>query len=149
MRNNDVNGANCDYYQQVLLSRSIICSLFSQPSKNHDMRKARTDAARNFYVAVGKRIADARVLKRLTQDALARDIGLTRTSIVNIEKGRQQLLFHTLVQIAHVLKVEPVDLIPNIVPVEFPVSDAISHFVEDPGGRAWIETSLSRKYGAS
>ncbi len=112
------------------------------------MRKARSDAARAFYVAIGRNIAVARQQRKITQDALARDVSLTRTSIVNIEKGKQQLLLHTLVQIAQALRVEPAELLPGIVPTEQLAAAAISRFVEDPSGRAWIETSL-RKYGAS
>ncbi len=112
------------------------------------MRKARSDAARTFYVATGKKIAEVRRSQRLTQEALAQDVSLTRTSIVNIEKGKQQLLLHTLVQIAHALKVEPAELLPDVVLFEQPASAALSRFVEDPNGRAWIETSF-RKYGVS
>jgi DNA-binding XRE family transcriptional regulator len=112
------------------------------------MRKKRSDAARIFYVAVGRNIADLRRRQKLTQDALAQEVSLTRTSIVNIEKGKQQLLLHTLVQIAHALKAEPAELIPADMSTYQPAVASISHFVEDPSGRAWIETSI-RKYGAS
>lgn len=66
---------------------------------------------KSFYEAVGRRIREARQGK-ITQEALASLVSLTRTSIVNIEQGRQQLLLHTLVQIARALKVSPIDLIP-------------------------------------
>jgi transcriptional regulator with XRE-family HTH domain len=49
---------------------------------------------------------------RLTQEALASQVALTRTSITNIERGRQKLLLHTLVDIAHALSVEPAELLP-------------------------------------
>lgn len=65
----------------------------------------------SFYEAVGRRIRDARHGK-LTQEALASIVSLTRTSIVNIEQGRQQLLLHTLIDIARALQVQPADLIP-------------------------------------
>lgn len=38
---------------------------------------------------------------------------LTRTSIINIEKGRQQILLHTLVDISRALQVSISDLLPN------------------------------------
>jgi DNA-binding XRE family transcriptional regulator len=48
----------------------------------------------------------------MTQDSLAKSVSLTRTSITNIEKGRQKILLHTLADIAAALSVNPADLIP-------------------------------------
>ena len=56
-------------------------------------------------------IAKARA-GRLTQQALANKAMLTRTSIINIEKGRQQILLHTLVDITRALGVSVTDLLP-------------------------------------
>lgn len=39
-------------------------------------------------------------------------VGLTRTSITNVEQGRQKFLLHTLVDIAMALQVEPAGLLP-------------------------------------
>ena len=64
-----------------------------------------------FYEAVGRRIRETRQGK-ITQDALASLVSLTRTSIVNIEQGRQQIFLHTLVEIARALQVSPATLIP-------------------------------------
>jgi transcriptional regulator with XRE-family HTH domain len=64
-----------------------------------------------LYRHVGGRIRAARG-KELSQDALALAVGLTRSSISNIEKGRQKLLLHTLVDIANALKVEAATLLP-------------------------------------
>lgn len=76
------------------------------------MRRARSDENRNFYAAVGRQIARARA-GQLTQEALAVKAALTRTSIINIEKGRQQILLHTLVDISRALQVSISDLLPN------------------------------------
>lgn len=75
-----------------------------------------------FYRQVGARVHAARG-KDLSQDALALAIGLTRSSISNIEKGRQKLLLHTLVDIADALKVEPAALLPSR-PAEVAIEDA-------------------------
>lgn len=72
-------------------------------------RSPRSD--KSFYEAVGRRIREARKGK-ITQEALASLVSLTRTSIVNIEQGRQQLFVHTLVDIARALQVPIADLIP-------------------------------------
>lgn len=65
-----------------------------------------------FYADVGRRIRQARIKIGLTQEALASLVNLTRTSIVNIEKGRQKILLHTLVEIATALQTPSVELLP-------------------------------------
>lgn len=66
-----------------------------------------------FYRRMGDRIRERRQAKRITQDRLAAHMGLTRTSIVNIEKGRQHLAVHQLVRISDLLGCAPGDLIPS------------------------------------
>src|ERR1700730_18235230 len=101
------------------------------------MRRPRFEGNRDFYAAVGRRIAKART-GRLTQDALAKRTALTRTSIINIEKGRQQILLHTLVGIAHSLQVSVADLIPD--------PDSIESFLRDKTqkGADWIRSSTQK-----
>lgn len=53
-----------------------------------------------FYAALGARLGDARRRARITQDQLAHVIGLSRTSVTNIENGRQPVQIHLLVRIA-------------------------------------------------
>ena len=67
----------------------------------------------NFYQEVGRRIKRARKTRLLTQEALASLISLTRTSITNIEKGRQKILLHTLADLATALRVEYAALLPE------------------------------------
>lgn len=100
------------------------------------MRKSRFEENRDFYVAVGRRIATLREGK-MTQEALARELRLTRTSVVNIEKGRQQILLHTLVSIASVLKVLPSDLLP----VETNIDDLLRG--SSKKGQEWVKTSVT------
>ena len=73
------------------------------------------ESQRRFYLEVGRRIRDARQHRtpRLTQDALAKMVGLTRTSITNVEQGRQKCLLHTLADIAAALHVATGSLIPT------------------------------------
>ena len=105
------------------------------------MRKARSDATREFYVAVGKKISEVRQRRNTTQEALASDISLSRTSVVNIERGKQQLLLHTLVQIARALRSKPHEFLPDFVPGTLPFLKAIS-LVPDRKARAWIQKSV-------
>jgi transcriptional regulator with XRE-family HTH domain len=48
----------------------------------------------------------------MSQDAFAKAVGLSRTSITNIERGRQPVSLHTLYSMADILGVEPADLLP-------------------------------------
>lgn len=79
----------------------------------------------------------------MTQEALASKISLSRTSVINIEKGRQQLLVHMLVDIARSLNVAPVDLIP-----EFQIGKPkdITSVLEEKGlpekGIDWLRTAV-------
>lgn len=69
----------------------------------------------DLYKAVGQRIRRIREERRLTQAELAELVSLTRTSITNIEQGRQKLLLHTLYDIAAALTVKASDLLPEVI----------------------------------
>lgn len=57
------------------------------------------------YKRLGRRICFFREKRRMRQDELADEVGLGRTSIVNIEAGKQRVLIHHVVLIAEALKV--------------------------------------------
>lgn len=78
------------------------------------MGRTRSEPNRDFYAAVGRKITEARRRSGLTQEALAARISLTRTSVINIEKGRQQLLVHMLIDIARALQVSATDIVPEL-----------------------------------
>jgi transcriptional regulator with XRE-family HTH domain len=71
----------------------------------------------NMYTEFGKLVRRHRVRLKLTQDQLADRVGLSRTSITNIEKGRQKVLIHHLIHLAESLQVNPEALLP---PTEMP-----------------------------
>lgn len=64
-----------------------------------------------IYQIIGNRIRSHREKLNLTQEKLGERVGLTRVSITNIEKGRQKLLVHTLIQFAAALSIPVGDLI--------------------------------------
>jgi transcriptional regulator with XRE-family HTH domain len=66
----------------------------------------------DFYPAFGQRLAHVRRRAGISQELLAGRVGLSRTSIVNVEKGRQRVPLHMLVDFADVLGVTPDDLLP-------------------------------------
>lgn len=73
----------------------------------------RGDEWDHIYSDVGSRIARARRATGLSQQKLADAVRMTRTSIVNVEAGRQRAPLHLLWQIAAVLGVEVAELVPT------------------------------------
>ena len=57
-----------------------------------------------YYRELGLRVQRSRKKIGLTQEGLAALVGLSRTSVVNIERGRQKVLALTLVRMARALK---------------------------------------------
>ncbi len=98
-----------------------------------------------FYVEVGRRVRNARDERGLTQEALATLVSLTRTSITNIEKGRQKLLAHTIMDLATALKIPPATLLPE----NHSTSDGkkLDLLLKDrsPKERAWVKSILNSK----
>lgn len=70
-------------------------------------------ATNEFYAAVGSRIQGYRKQRGLTQTDLAEAVGLKRSSLCNVEAGRQHPLLHTFVMLAQVLGVSIADLMPG------------------------------------
>jgi transcriptional regulator with XRE-family HTH domain len=64
-----------------------------------------------IYSQIGLNIRNARNIAGLTQEELADAVGLSRTSINNIEKARQKLLVHTLFDIAEACRTTPESLL--------------------------------------
>src|SRR5437016_3597429 len=54
-------------------------------------------------VLLGQRLAEARDLAGMTQESVARAVGLERTAVVLLEKGERNLKVPELVEIAQVL----------------------------------------------
>jgi transcriptional regulator with XRE-family HTH domain len=67
-----------------------------------------------IYVDFGVSLRKARKSARLTQDVLAEKVGLSRTSITNIERGRQHLALHMLYRLAEAVGCKPVELLPDV-----------------------------------
>jgi transcriptional regulator with XRE-family HTH domain len=70
-----------------------------------------------FYQDVGARIREARNLAQINQETLATQLGLTRASVINLEKGRHRPSLIQLLEIANVLMCDYTSLIPVSVPV--------------------------------
>jgi len=66
-----------------------------------------------FYAVVGGLIREARDRRGVTQEALATLVSLSRTSLTNIERGRQKVQLHTLCGLAAALEVTPGLFLPK------------------------------------
>lgn len=83
-------------------------------SMERDRTPAMTSAEKKrLYQNLGAQIRDYRQDTSLSQEKLGEKVGLSRSSIVNIEKGRQRPPLHTLWGIAEALDASLEDLIPT------------------------------------
>lgn len=88
-----------------------------------------------FYAAVGSRVRSTRAGRGMSQAGLAQQIGFTRSSVSNLEAGRQRIALHLLVQIARALDCEPAALIPEVAPtssVDGAVLDELTEHLDAP-----------------
>lgn len=69
------------------------------------------EAEEALYAAVGSRLRERRRALGVTQEYLAEAAGYTRTSVVNIEDGRQRAPLGTLARLAEILKISLDDLL--------------------------------------
>jgi transcriptional regulator with XRE-family HTH domain len=67
-----------------------------------------------LYSHIGQQLKSHREKKGLTQSQLAERVGLERTSITNIESGKQRLPLHILFGVCHSLGVSPVEVMPRV-----------------------------------
>src|ERR687885_334635 len=72
-----------------------------------------TSHYQQVYTLVGEKIADIRQEKKMSQLDLAAIVGMSRASIVNIEKGRQHVSLHLLWQLADALGTDIIDFLPT------------------------------------
>ena len=89
-----------------------------------------------FYAALGRNIRFYRDRAGLTQEGLAEKVNLTRTSVTNIEKGRQKILAHTLVSIAQTLAVPIHTILPSMESARKDLNQI------EPEARSWIESTI-------
>lgn len=66
-----------------------------------------------LYRAVGLRIRERRDALGMTQATLAHDAGISRSSLANLERGRQQIPLHVVLALAEALNVELADILPT------------------------------------
>ena len=109
--------------------------------------------AREFYRQFGQLLRRARKGAGLSQEDLATAIGLTRTSVSNIEQGRQKVLLHTFDQLLRVLNVQPAGLLPGTASDSSKPSMGLDHLRStDTSGLKFVERAgigLGHKQGGT
>lgn len=66
-----------------------------------------------IYKEIGKRVREWRKAKQMKQEVLAKELGISRGSLANIETGKQSILVHHIYNFARALKVKPYDFLPE------------------------------------
>ena len=72
---------------------------------------------RTLYQHIGRQLRLRRRAVHLTQEQLAHRLGLTRTSITNIEAGLQKLPLHLLYRFCAVLELDIARVLPQVAEV--------------------------------
>lgn len=95
-----------------------------------------------IQIAVGQAVRKAREARSLTQEGLAKLVGRSRTSITNIEAGRQRFPIDFLYTIADALEVGPAALLP---PFDTVVENGIEEIVKavSPEKQEWLRQVLA------
>ncbi|SRR6266571_494059 len=91
-----------------------------------------------FYVELGQKIRQARKARGLNQAQLGQMLSLSRTSITNIERGRQRILCHLLVEISNAVGVEARHLLPSRPKHSSELVEALPEYLSAKEKR-WIE----------
>jgi transcriptional regulator with XRE-family HTH domain len=113
------------------------------------MQMRHTEAMDGLYKEFGKKFRKARSEADLTQAQVAKRVGLSRTSITNIERGTQHIAMHQLFLLASAVGSEPADLLPDYVLAleELLSPDAIEVLANDSEGRDFAVRILSKSAG--
>lgn len=102
-----------------------------------------------FYVELGQQIRRARNQRGCTQADLAVELGISRTSLTNIECGRQRMLVDQLVRTAEKLGVPLADLVPAPQTKTSPASSPRSSLAELPTVSRWVAATRGSPVGSS
>jgi len=94
-----------------------------------------------LYVEFGKRVKAARRSAELTQAELAKAIGLTRTSVANIEAGRQRAFLDTVYGIADAVRCAPQELLPDATALRAELPAAVGSQPDDV--QQWIRSLVA------
>mgnify|MGYP000881373652 CR=1 FL=1 len=83
--------------------------------REHNVPSDETD---QIYYWIGRAIQRRRIVLSMRQEDLAAAVGLSRTSMANIEAGNQRSPVHVFIQIANALSITYLNLIERSVEME-------------------------------
>jgi len=111
-------GRLCGLFGDSVITDQHIADLEEQLRLARLQRRIERKQPRNepggvLYWTIGAAVRKARFIAGINQEELAKRVGLRRTSIVNIEGGRQRLPIATLYDIADALGIQAVSLLPR------------------------------------
>ena len=89
-----------------------------------------------FYREFGRRLRAARLQARLSQASLAKAVDVGRTSITNIERGRQHVSLHMAFLLANALNVRVSELLPDSGMLRLQPVEVLK---ENSAEREWVE----------
>lgn len=95
------------------------------------------ETRKKLHMLVGSRIREARTGK-FSQDQLARKIDLKRTTVTSIEKGHHRVALDTLWNIANILKLPLIELLPQPNEVNLTLKEIMEKTLT-PSERRWYE----------
>lgn len=82
---------------------------------------------RQLYRYIGQQLRDRRVTLQLTQQQVAREIGVERTSITNIESGHQKLPLSLLYELCDVLGMDVRTVLPAVIDIRATAEEEVLH----------------------
>lgn len=94
-----------------------------------------------FYDVLAEKIMETRIKKGVNQETLANYLNLSRSSVTNIEKGRQKPSIFILMKICQFFNVSIDELIPNTEQDFFEISD--SRIITQDFNRDFINSNES------
>lgn len=78
-----------------------------------------------LYENLGQQIRSAREVRGLSQQEVANVIGLMRSSVANIEGGRQRITVHSMIAVCQALDLDPADVVTRAMEGAEPFTSAI------------------------
>lgn len=108
------------YHKTIHVSRvDILPASHYIRANGGDRTHTKMISEERLYRSIGSKLRELREASgygaaRLTQAELAKQVGLERTSITNIEKGTQKVPLHVVYRLSEVFSVEPSTFLPSL-----------------------------------
>jgi transcriptional regulator with XRE-family HTH domain len=101
----------------------------------------------HLYREFGRVLREKRKSAGFTQDDVAGRIGLSRTSVTNIERGRQHVTLHVLYALADAIGAKPAELLPDgaaLVERNAELDKALEKYALPDEQKDWIQRLVSK-----